>query len=58
MKVKIGKKIYDGDKEPVMVILSDLDKDNISNMHPDDTKYCSFPEEADTDEIKEFMKIQ
>ena len=29
MKIKIGNKIYDGEKEPVMVILTDQDKKNI-----------------------------
>lgn len=43
MKVKVGDTIYDGDKEPVMVILSDTDKDNIAKMDSDNTKYCCFP---------------
>ena len=43
MKVKIGNKIYDGAEEPVMVILSKGEREQIANMHPDATKYCSYP---------------
>ena len=38
MKVKVGNKIYDGENEPVMVILSKGDKKNIANMIPSGTK--------------------
>ena len=44
MKVKIGDKVFDGEKIPVMVILSDQDKKNINNMHPDCSKYATFPD--------------
>ena len=57
MKVKIGEKIYDSEKEPIMVILSESDKENISNMLPEATKYCSFPDEILVESIREFMKI-
>ena len=43
MKVKVGNRIYDGENEPVMVILSKDDRENIANMLPDATKYCSYP---------------
>jgi hypothetical protein len=56
MKVKIGEKIYDSEKEPIMVILSDADKKNIHNMLPTATKYCSFPDEIPLEDVKEFMK--
>ena len=55
MKVKVGNKIYDGDKEPVMVILSDLDKKNISNMSFIANKYASFPDDYPTDDMKAWM---
>lgn len=45
MKVKVGNKIYDGDVEPVMVILTDADRKNIAAMSPDGTKYCCYPDE-------------
>lgn len=44
MKVKVGNKIYDGEKEPVMVILSKGEKEHIANMDPDNTKYCVYPD--------------
>lgn len=57
MKVKIGDKIYDGDKEPVMVVLTDKDKTNIANMEPWATKYAQFPDSFPDEEIKEFMHL-
>ncbi len=45
MKVKICDKIYDSEQEPIMVILSEVDKKNIANMHPEATKYCVYPTE-------------
>lgn len=54
MKVKVGNKIYDGEKEPVMVILNEYDKANITHMGKQ-TKYCSFPEEISEQEILDFM---
>jgi hypothetical protein len=58
MKVKIGKKIYDSSKEPIMVILSDSDKINISNMLEGSTKYCSYPDNTPAAEIKAFMEVK
>ena len=53
MKVKIGNKIYDSTKEPIMLILEQCDKDNISNMSPKAHKFCSFPDSLDGKEGKE-----
>ena len=40
MKVKVGCCIYDGEEQPVMVILSKEDKENIANMSPEEwSKY-------------------
>jgi hypothetical protein len=56
MKVKVGNKIYDGNEEPVMVILTDQDKENIKNMHPDCTKYCVYPESwGEQEEVSAWM---
>lgn len=57
MKVKIGTKIYDSEKEPIMIVLSDVDKENITNMLPECTKFCSYPEGIESSEIKKFMKL-
>jgi len=57
MKVKVGDEIYDGENQPVMVILSDADKENIKNMLPVCTKYCSFPEDASSEIVEKWMEI-
>ena len=56
MKIKVGDKIYDGNDEPIMIILEGKDKENIANMSPNATKYCQYPKDIDSDVIKEFMK--
>ena len=61
MKVKVGDKIYDGEEEPVMVILTEQDKLNITTMLPEATKYCSYPSieewtEGNYAKIKEWME--
>jgi hypothetical protein len=58
MKVKIGNKIYDGEKEPVMVILTDYDKENISQMIKKAHKYAQFPSNMTEEEMKKFMGIK
>jgi hypothetical protein len=61
MKVKIGDKIYDGAVEPIMIILSKEDKKQITEMHPDATKYCQYPDKKmwrseNYANIKDWMK--
>lgn len=55
MKVKIGDTIHDPEVEPIMLILSAVDKTNIANMPPENTKYCAYPEKRDAHEIEEWM---
>jgi hypothetical protein len=60
MKVKVGNKIYDGKKEPVMVILTEGEKKQIAEMGKA-KKYCVYPSTKywTTDNyknIKEWMK--
>ncbi len=55
MRVKVGDRTYDSEEESVMVILSEKDKQNIRDMLSDATKYCSFPESADTGQIARWM---
>ena len=57
MKVKIGKTVYDSEKEPILLILTEKDKKNIGNMSPEASKYCIFPDCIPIDKIKKFMKI-
>lgn len=56
MRVKVGDKVYDGKDEPVMVILTPLDKRNIEDMEPSADRYCCAPDSMDTDEIKRWMR--
>lgn len=57
MKVKVGDTVYDGEKEPVMVILDDNDKKNIASMSSKETKYCSYPASGMTPgEAEEWME--
>ena len=56
MKVKVGDSIYDGEKQPVMVILSSQDKENIENMPGKLHRYCVYPSKKYTpDEILKWM---
>lgn len=43
MKVKIKDTIYDSEEDPIMIILSKGEKEQIANMHRDCFKYCSYP---------------
>jgi len=56
MKVKIGHRVYDGENEPVMVILSEKDKENIRGMDSSATKYCCAPDGMTEEDVKKFMK--
>lgn len=44
MKVKVGKYVFDGEDQPVMVILSEQDKRNIAGMPEDARKYACSPD--------------
>jgi hypothetical protein len=46
VKVKIGDKIYDGNKEPILLILTEGDKRDIQNMTPEATRFCIYPDEG------------
>lgn len=56
MQVKIGNTIYNSEDTPIMLILSQEDKDNIGNMVKGSYKYCSFPNYYKPEGIIEFMK--
>lgn len=58
MKVKIGNTIYDANDQPIMVILSEEDKRNISNMYEECTKYCAAPDGTTEEEFNSFMKTE
>ena len=54
MKVVIDGKTYDGEKVPILLILSDDDKENLANMSETCSRYLCYPEgmaEEDANEI-------
>ena len=62
MKVKIGDKVYDANKEPVMIICSHQERQQMASMPEDNTKYCQYPDEKQWAEndyaaIKKWMEI-
>ena len=56
MKVKVGDTVYDGNDQPVMVIVSQKEREQIYNMAPGYKRYCQYPEGMDPEEIKKWMK--
>lgn len=56
MKVRVGGLIFDSEETPIMIKLSDSEKEDIKNMREDDSKYCVFPEEYPEECIREFME--
>lgn len=56
MKVKIRNEIYDSNKEPIVLILSEEDKINIGNMAQEAQKFCSYPDTMNEEDVKMFMK--
>ena len=55
MKVKIGNTLYDSKDQPIMVILSEQDKENIKNMMSEMHKYCCYPDNMKIEDIYKFM---
>lgn len=55
MKVKIGNKVYDATDQPILIILNQLDKQNISNMSKEATKYCCAPDSITKQEVELFI---
>ncbi len=57
MKVKVGDKVYGSGKQPIMVILTERDKENIANMIPSATRYAAYdPEVMTSEEALEWME--
>ena len=56
MKVKINNELYDSNEDPIMIILNDKEKDQISNMGAAH-KYASFPDDIgwSVEEMKDWM---
>lgn len=58
MKVKIGNKVYDSTKQPILIIFLGNEQELIGNMQQEDKKFCSFPEDSNIDDIKQFMNYE
>ena len=58
MKIKIGDKIYTSKEQPIMVILSQEDKDNISEMDRTATKYAEFDSSLSLEYKMKFMETE
>jgi hypothetical protein len=56
MKVKVGNHVYDANEEPIMLILTDEDKQLINEMSPEATKYCAFPDGYPREKVIKWMR--
>ena len=45
MQIKVGDKLFSSEDQPIMVILTEDDKENIANMLPECTKYATFQDD-------------
>lgn len=55
MKVLIRNHVYDSEDEAIAVILSEVDKKNISNMSKELNIYCDYPDSMSEKEIKDML---
>lgn len=55
MKVKVGDTLYDGEDQPILIILNDDDKENIASMPEDAHIYCEYPNTMTQEEVREWM---
>ena len=58
MKVKIGNVIHSSDDGPIMVVLTDQDKENIAKMLPECSKYCEYSDDCNADEIEKWIETE
>jgi hypothetical protein len=58
MKVKVGKRVYDSQKLPIMLVLSKEELDAIADMPAEARKYAQFPEGfGDEKAMREWMQL-
>ncbi len=55
MKVKIGKIIYDSDKEPIILDLDKKEKYQIANMSDTQNIFLSYPEDVLQKDAERFL---
>lgn len=58
MKVKIGDIIYDADRQPIMLMLDETDKEKIRNMDQSNFGYCRVPEGTKLEVVRKFMEVK
>lgn len=61
MRIKVGGTWYDSSPgQPIMVFLEEIDKENISSMHPEATRYAEFhsQETMSIEEKMEWMEAE
>lgn len=56
MKIKVGTQIFDSSNVPVMLTLTDEEKNLISSMDPQDKNFCSYPEYMESQDAELWMK--
>lgn len=58
MQVKVGDRYYDSEEEPIMVILTEKEKNDVVSMVGTKyTKMCKAPAEYGDAEFKQFMDM-
>jgi len=56
MRVKAGDKTYSSEDQPIMVILTDEDKQNIAQMLPECSRYATFQNDwGSVEAMKDWM---
>jgi hypothetical protein len=55
MQVKIDGKIYDPDKQSIVLLLTERDRELITKAPPENTKWCFSPEGTTPEEMDELM---
>lgn len=58
MKIIIGEKVFDSEKEAILIVLNKNDKQNIVNMTEDSYGYLCYPSTMNTDEAQIWGKKQ
>lgn len=60
MQVKIGNKIYSDSEEPIMLIFTPKDKENIRNMNPECYRFACIPvsSKMSEEQIDKWMEIE
>lgn len=57
MRFKVGNDWYEATPDtPIMVELTEQDKHNISNMHPNNNRYAIFTSATKTEEMTAWME--